>query len=71
MTLRKLKQMQAARGQTKYRGVTSSFEESQISPSDRVRKQALRRATNQLIAIIVGALIVAVVAVGITLLIVG
>ena len=71
MTLRELKQMQAARRQTKYRGVTSSFEESQISPSDRVRKQELRRATNQLIAIVVGALIVAVVAVGITLLMVG
>jgi hypothetical protein len=71
MTLRELKQMQIARRQTSHRDVTSSFKESQISPSDRVRKQELRRATNQLIAIVVGALIVAVVAVGITLLIVG
>jgi hypothetical protein len=71
MTLRELKQMQAARRQTSYRDVTRSFKESQISPSNRVRKQELRRATNQVIAIVVGALIVAVVTVGITLLIVG
>jgi len=73
MTLRELKHMQAARRQTgsKHRDVTSSFKESQLSPSDMVRKRELRRATNQLIAIFVGALFVATVAVITTILVIG
>ena len=73
MTLRELKQMQAARRQAgdKYRDVTSSFKESQITPSEMVRRRELRRATNQLIAIVVGALIVGVVATGTILFIAG
>ena len=64
MTLRELKQMQAARRQAgdKYRDVTSSFMESRITPSEMVRQREIRRATNQLIAIVVGAVIVAAIA---------
>ena len=64
MTLRELKQMQAARRQAgdKYRNVTTSFKESRITPSEMVRQREIRRATNQLIAIVVGAVIVSAIA---------
>ena len=64
MTLRELKQMHAARRQAgdKYRNVTTSFKESRITPSEMVRQREIRRATNQLIAIVVGAVIVAAIA---------
>lgn len=73
MILRDIKHMQAARRQaaSKHRDVTTSFKESQLSPSDMVRKRELRRATNQLVAILVGAVIVAAVASLITVVAIG
>ena len=64
MTLREIKNMQAARRQAgnKYRDVTTSFKESQLAPSQLVRERQ-RRTINRIVAIMVAVVTVSIIAV--------